>query len=353
MTAVEWVDGKVRFIDQTRLPTHELYVETDDYRVVGEAIKTLAIRGAPAIGVAAAFGVLLAVEGKEFATPDELVAEVNRASDYLASTRPTAVNLFTALDRMQRTVDGAARSSVFELLVRLRVEAMVIYREDVESCRNIGTLGARLIPAGTSVLTHCNTGALATAGEGTALSVIIAAARQKKIVRVFADETRPLFQGSRLTAWELVKQGIEVTLITDSTAGTVLQQEMVQAVIVGADRIAVNGDVANKIGTYPLAVLAAYHKIPFYVAAPTSTIDAAMATGADIPIEQRDPREITHVGESRIAAEGADVYAPAFDVTPSALITAIITEKGILRPPYARTIVGVLAEPGQAPGGGR
>jgi methylthioribose-1-phosphate isomerase len=342
MNAVEWTDGKVRFIDQTRLPREEVYVETADYRIVGEAIKTLAIRGAPAIGVAAAFGVLLAAEAGEYTTPGELLAGVKAAAEYLASTRPTAVNLFTALRRMDRALQGAGAASVFELLVRLRVEAMVIYREDVESCRSIGSLGAELIPPGTSLLTHCNAGALATAGEGTALAVIAAAARQNKVVRVYVGETRPLLQGARLTAWELARQGIETVLITDSTAGSVLQSGKVQAVIVGADRIAANGDAANKIGTYPLAVLAAYHKVPFYIAAPTSTLDPSTPTGSGIPIEERNPSEVTHLAGARIAAEGTRVFAPAFDVTPAALITAIITEKGVLRPPYPRSIAAVL-----------
>jgi methylthioribose-1-phosphate isomerase len=341
MTAVEWVDRQVRFIDQTRLPLEEVYVETADYRVVGEAIKTLAIRGAPAIGVAAAFGVLLAAEARQFPTPQELLDEVTRASEYLATTRPTAVNLFTALRRMNNALEGAGSSSALEILVRLRVEAMVIYREDVESCQTIGSLGAALIRPGSSVLTHCNAGALATAGEGTALAVITAAARQKKIVRVFVGETRPLLQGARLTAWELTRQGIETVLITDSTAGTVLQQGKVQAVIVGADRIAANGDAANKIGTYPLAVLAAYHKVPFFIAAPTSTLDPSTPDGSRIPIEERNPSELTHLAGARIAAEGALTYTPAFDVTPAALITAIITEKGVLRPPLGRAIAAL------------
>lgn len=342
MTAVEWIDGKVRFIDQTRLPQEEVYVETADYRVVGEAIKRLAIRGAPAIGVAAAFAVLLAAESEEFTSPEALLAGVKSAVEYLSSTRPTAVNLFTALHRMDRALQGSGAASVFELLVRLRVEAMVIYREDVESCKSIGAMGAELIPPGTSFLTHCNAGALATAGEGTALAVIAAAARQNKVVRVYVGETRPLLQGARLTAWELTRQGIEAVLITDSTAGSVLQAGKVQAVIVGADRIAANGDAANKIGTYPLAVLAAYHKVPFYIAAPTSTLDHATPTGAGIPIEERDPSEVTHLAGARIAAEGVSVFAPAFDVTPAALITAIITEKGVLRPPYQRSIAALL-----------
>jgi methylthioribose-1-phosphate isomerase len=350
MTTVEWVNDKVRFIDQTRLPLEEVYVETDDFNVIADAIRSLKIRGAPAIGVAAALGVQLAVEGKNFTTVEELLAAVSHAADVLAATRPTAVNLFTALDRMRRIVESSTASSIFELLLRLRVEASVIYREDVESCRRIGALGAELILPGSAVLTHCNAGALATAGEGTALSVIFAAAEEKKITRVYVDETRPLLQGARLTAWELVKKKIEVVLITDSTAGIVLQRGMVQAVIVGADRIAANGDSANKIGTYPLAVLAARHNVPFYIAAPTSTIDTGAPSGEAIPIEERRPEEVTHFAGQRVAAEGVRVFAPAFDVTPSSLIRAIITEHAVLYPPFERSIATLMAAGGgQAP----
>ena len=343
-TTVAWVEGKVRFIDQTRLPAEEIYAETADYRVVGEAITSLRIRGAPAIGVAAAFGVLAAVTGKEFPSARDFLSAMNEAVSSLASTRPTAVNLFAALQRMRHAVDGGESFPPSELLRRVREEALAIQREDVESCRRIGTLGAELIRPGTSVLTHCNAGALATAGEGTALSVITAAAREGKVTRVYVDETRPLLQGARLTAWELVRQGIEVVLMTDSTAATVLRQGKVQAVIVGADRIAANGDAANKIGTYPLSVLAARHGIPFYVAAPTSTIDPATPDGDGIPIEERPSEEVTHIGGRRIAAAGVKVFAPAFDVTPASLITAIITEKAVLRPPYHESIAAVTRE---------
>ncbi|HUI63743.1 MAG TPA: S-methyl-5-thioribose-1-phosphate isomerase [Bacteroidota bacterium] len=347
MTTVEWVDGKVRFIDQTCLPAEEVYVETDDYHVVAEAIRSMKIRGAPAIGVAAAFAILLAVGKRQFASGQEMLEEVGRAVEVLSATRPTAVNLFSALRRMQRTVEGSSSSAVPELFLRLAVEATVIYREDVESCRNIGSIGATLLPAGISVLTHCNAGALATAGEGTALAVIASAARQGKIVRVYAGETRPLFQGARLTAWELVRQGIETVLVTDNAVGSLLQQGRVQAVVVGADRIAANGDTANKIGTYPIAVLAARHRVPFYVAAPTSTFDLSVPDGAHIPIEERSPDEVTHIGGKRIAAEGVRVYAPAFDVTPASLVNAIVTEKGILHPPYPRFIAALFEQPAE------
>jgi methylthioribose-1-phosphate isomerase len=347
MVTVEWKDDRVRFIDQTKLPREEVYVETADYERVGEAIRKLEIRGAPAIGVAAAFAVLLPVVNKLYSSTGEMKRDFSIAVDHLSRTRPTAVNLFTALKRMRSVADDSATSSVDVLRDALLWEALSIQREDIEACRNIGEFGATLLRPGFSVLTHCNAGALATAGEGTALSVITRGAKEKKVVRVFVDETRPLFQGARLTAWELVKQGIPVVLITDSTAGTVLRRKMVDAVIVGADRIAANGDAANKIGTYPLAVLADLHGIPFYVAAPTSTIDHSTASGGEITIEERGSTEVTHVNGVRIAAEGVEVFAPAFDVTPNELISAIVTEKGILRPPYVASIARMKERPGK------
>jgi methylthioribose-1-phosphate isomerase len=343
MNTIEWLDGKIRFLDQTRLPSEEVYVETDRIPVLAEAIRSLRIRGAPAIGVAAGFGMLLAVDGRQFATADELRSTLEATATILESTRPTAVNLFAAIARMRRVVAAASGAGVVELLTRLRMEAMVIYREDVESCRRIGEIGAELLKPGSTVLTHCNAGALAAAGEGTALAVITTAARQGKITRVYVDETRPLFQGARLTAWELVKKGIEAVLITDSTAGSVIQSGRVHAVVVGADRIAANGDTANKIGTYPLAVLAAANRVPFYVAAPTSTIDITLPDGSQIPIEERRPEEVTHIGGVRVAADGVIVYAPAFDVTPASLITGIITEQGVLTAPYPKSIASTIA----------
>jgi methylthioribose-1-phosphate isomerase len=344
MTSVEWVGGKVRFIDQTRLPTEEVLVETSDYRVVGDAIKKLKIRGAPAIGVAVSFALLLAIEDKRILSQADLEQEFFAAINFLSQTRPTAVNLFTALNRMRRVYQDVSHADVLTIRYHLLEAARNIQQEDVDACRKIGENGAELIAPGSSILTHCNTGALATAGEGTAQSVITTAARQNKVVRVFADETRPLFQGARLTSWELLKQDIDVTLITDSTAGYVMQQRMVSAVIVGADRIAANGDTANKIGTYSLAVLAERHAIPFYVAAPVSTIDFGTRSGREIPVEERDEEEVTHVAGIRIAAEGVKVYAPAFDVTPQQFITAIITEKGVLRPPYGEAIAALRLE---------
>jgi methylthioribose-1-phosphate isomerase len=344
MTSVEWVAGKVRFIDQTRLPTEEVIIETSDYHVVGDAIRKLKIRGAPAIGVAASFALLLAVEDKRILSREDLQKELFEAVNFLSQTRPTAVNLFTALHRMRRVYQDVSHTDVLTIRYHLLEEARTIQQEDIEACKMIGENGAKLITPGSSILTHCNTGALATAGEGTAQSIITTAARQNKIVRVFADETRPLFQGARLTSWELLRQDIDVTLITDSTAGYLMQQRQVSAVIVGADRIAANGDTANKIGTYSLAVLAERHAIPFYVAAPVSTIDFGTKSGREIPVEERNEEEVTHVAGIRIAAEGVKVYAPAFDVTPQQFITAIVTEKGVLRPPYGEAIAALRLE---------
>jgi methylthioribose-1-phosphate isomerase len=351
MTTLEWADGKLRFIDQTRLPAEEVMVETADYQVVCEAIRSLKIRGAPLIGVAAAFAVLLAVRGSHCSTSPELHAVLGSAVRDLSATRPTAVNLFAALHRMETAARGSGEASVPAILERLSAEALAIQHEDVESCRIIGELGAGLIAPRSSLLTHCNAGALATAGAGTALAVVAEAARRGNVLRVFVDETRPLLQGARLTAWELVNLGVETILITDSTAASVLRRGDVQAVIVGADRIAANGDTANKVGTYPLAVLAMRHAVPFYVAAPTSTIDAALPDGEHIPIEERGETEVTHFGGRRIAARGVKVYAPAFDVTPASLVSAIITERGIVRPPFTQSLAGVL-RPLSATGGG-
>lgn len=351
MRSVDWIEGKVRFIDQTRLPHEEVFVETDDYRVVGEAIKALGIRGAPAIGVAAGFAVSLAVNAPGLATPRQLQAAFYDALNYLSQTRPTAVNLFTALARMRRAFERVDSPEAATVRRQLLTEALAIQTEDIEACRNIGLHGAALIQPNSTILTHCNTGALATAGSGTAQSIITTAAKMQRVTRVFVDETRPLFQGARLTAWELLKEGIDVILITDSTAGMLLQQREINAVIVGADRIAANGDVANKIGTYPLAVLAHRHHVPFYVAAPTTTIDERTPSGRYIQVEERDGRELTHIGDKRIAAEGVRTFAPAFDITPSDLITAIVTEAGILKPPFDEAIAGL--EINHGPGVGR
>lgn len=347
MRAVEWVDGRVRFIDQTKLPVDEVYVETDDYRAVGDAIRTLQIRGAPVIGVAAAFGALLALEASPARSVPELRAILVSAVDYLSATRPTAVNLFAALSRMTSAAEKSPADIPEDFRRDLLREALAIQREDIEACRRIGDYGASLLPQRSAVLTHCNTGALATAGEGTALSVIVTAARQGKITRVYADETRPLLQGSRLTTWELLHHGIPVVLITDSMAATVLRQGKVRSVIVGADRIAANGDTANKVGTYSLALVAHAHDVPFYVAAPVSTIDLETATGDRIRIEERDARELTHFNGVAIAPDGVEVFNPAFDVTPASLISAVITDSGIARAPYEASIAAILAGEGR------
>ncbi len=341
MVSIEWRDGMLRFIDQTKLPHQEVFVETDDYRVVGEAIRKLEIRGAPAIGVAAAFGLVLSAHAKSVDSVRALNEEFYAAMNYLSQTRPTAVNLFLSLERMRRTLDQNARADLPNLKRILLAEAKKIQQEDIDACRKIGEFGSSLIGFPSSILTHCNTGALATAGTGTAQSVITTAAKQGNVVRVFADETRPLFQGARLTAWELMKAGIDVTLVTDGTAGLLMQKREVDLVIVGADRIAANGDTANKIGTYMLAVLARQHGIPFYIAAPTTTFDFNTRSGRNIPIEERNPRDVTHIGDIRIAAPGVSVFAPAFDVTPNDFITAIVTEVGVLRPPFSESIAAL------------
>lgn len=345
MKAVDWIDGAVRFIDQTLLPAEERFVMTEDIQVIAEAIRSLRIRGAPAIGVAAAFGLVLGLRSPDRPDGSSVALRFDRAASLLGSTRPTAVNLFNVLTRMRGVLEAASGAGDREVIQRLECEARVIQDEDIEACHRIGELGAALLSAGTSVLTHCNAGALATAGDGTALSVVTTAHRQGKILQVYVDETRPLLQGARLTSWELLRAGVEVVLITDSTAASVLREGRVQAVIVGADRIAANGDTANKVGTYPLAVLAQRHNVPMYVAAPVSTFDPHSSTGNDIPIEERDSSEVTQVAGIRIAPEGVRTYAPAFDVTPHELITAIITDRGVLRPPYEPEIAGVLGKP--------
>ncbi|MBM4159486.1 MAG: S-methyl-5-thioribose-1-phosphate isomerase [Ignavibacteria bacterium] len=331
---IEWRDGKVRFLDQTRLPLEEVYVETDEEVVIADAIRSLAIRGAPLVGIAAGYGFVLAFQKLKTNDVQSTIAWIERTTNLFASTRPTAVNLFWALNRMRYVVIDAAGSALEETQSRLLDEAKAIHAEDEELCRVIGQLGAHLLPAASTVLTHCNTGSLATGGSGTAQSIITTAWEQLKLRHVYIDETRPLLQGARLTAWELDKLQIPFTLITDSTAAFVMQRGMVSVVLVGADRITLNGDVANKIGTYGLAVLAKHHGIPFYVAAPTTTIDFEMASGKDIPIEQRSGAEVTSYGQKQTAPSGIDVYAPAFDITPNELVSAIITEKGVLRSPF-------------------
>lgn len=340
---LEWKDGAVRMLDQRLLPVEEIYVDCKTYKDVAVAIKEMVIRGAPAIGVAAAMGVALGACAYRGSDRDGFMTHMADVFSTLSSTRPTAVNLFWALKRMNRLIGEHRGKPVSEVKDLLVAEALEIFEEDVRICREIGKNGARLIEDGMTVMTHCNAGALATAGYGTALGVIRAAVEEGKRVGVLASETRPFLQGARLTAWELKKDGIPVTLITDNMAGYVMRKGMVDAVIVGADRIAANGDVANKIGTYSLSILAKAHSVPFYVAAPLSTIDLACKSGDSIPIEERDPSEVTHVQGKRIAPE-VGVLNPAFDVTPNENISFIITEKGILESPLESSISNVMVK---------
>ncbi len=326
----------LRFLDQTLLPTKEVIVETTDYRVVLEAIRALRVRGAPLIGISAAYGLTLAARELLHSPSPDPHATLREVCDAFAATRPTAVNLFWALDRLRNVIDSA--TDIAALCAAIERAAREIHEDDARRCEAIGQYGKELIPAGAGVITHCNTGALATGGDGTAFSVLLAAHLAGKGIHVYADETRPLLQGARLTMWELQRAGIPATLITDSTAAMLMRQGRVQAAITGADRIAANGDSANKIGTYALAVAARHHGIPFYIAAPLSTVDLALATGEDIPIEERAAEEITDWGGRRIAPEDAQCYTPAFDVTPADLITGIITERGICTPPYGETL---------------
>jgi methylthioribose-1-phosphate isomerase len=350
LPTIEWQQDGIVMVDQRKLPTQEVYVRCDTPVEVARAIKTMVIRGAPAIGVAAAMGIALAAKRSKATGTRQLAADFQKTCDLLAATRPTAVNLFWAIERMKRMFGAAARAgaSVDEIRRLLEDEATRIHDEDVASCRAIGAFGAEVVPEAGRILTHCNAGALATAGYGTALGVIRAAAARGKVAGVFADETRPFLQGARLTAWELLKDGIPTTVITDNMAGTLMRQGLIDFVVVGADRIAGNGDVANKVGTYPLAVLAREHSIPFYVAAPLSTIDLATADGSCIPIEERNAREVTHMGSVRVAPEGATVRNLAFDVTPARLVTGVITERGIFRPPYEVSLRSAF-EPALAP----
>jgi methylthioribose-1-phosphate isomerase len=335
---IQWTDAGVVMIDQTRLPREQVFVTCRTYREVAQAIRSMVIRGAPAIGVAAAMGVALgAQEDADFGTADfEAVCET------LAQTRPTAVNLFWAIDRMRRLKASLDGSPQAEIVRRMIQEACRIRSEDIAICRAIGRNGAPLVPDGKTVLTHCNAGALATAGYGTALGIIRAASEAGKKIDVFADETRPFLQGSRLTAWELQQDGIPTTIITDNMAGHFLHSGRIGCVVVGADRIAANGDVANKIGTYSVAVLAKENGVPFYVAAPVSTFDLTLASGDAIPIEQRSASEVTHVFRVAIAPENIAVENPAFDVTPARYVTAIICERGVARPPYEESLENML-----------
>ena len=340
LPTIEWTDAGVVMIDQRKLPSAEVYVTCKSASEVAKAIKTMVIRGAPAIGVAAAMGIALGTRKSKATGTKQFATEFQKTCDLLAATRPTAVNLFWAIDRMKRAFAASAQAggSVDDIRQVLDAEARAIHDEDVASCRSMGAHGAALVPQTANILTHCNAGALATAGYGTALGVIRAAVEQGKKVAVLADETRPFLQGARLTAWELVKDGIDTTVITDNMAASMMQLGHVDLVVVGADRIAANGDVANKVGTYGVAVLAKEHGIPFYVAAPISTIDLNTPDGAQIPIEERNEKEVTHVGTARLTPSGARIRNPAFDVTPSKYVTAIVTERGIATAPYNESL---------------
>jgi len=346
LPTIERQPDAVVMIDQRKLPGQEIYVRCKTAQEVARAIKTMVIRGAPAIGVAAAMGIALGMQRSKASGTRQFAVEFTKLCDLMAATRPTAVNLFWAIDRMKKSFAAGVQAgqSVEELKDRLEREAQMIHDEDLESCRAMGRFGAEVVPAQARILTHCNAGALATAGYGTALGVIRAAAELGKVVQVFADETRPFLQGARLTAWELVRDNVPTTVITESMAGPLMRQGDVDFVVVGADRIAANGDVANKIGTYTVAMMAQAHQVPFYVAAPLSTIDLATPDGDHIPIEQRHTREVTHLGSTRLAPEGASVWNPAFDVTPHRLIAGIITERGIARPPYHVSLPGLFGK---------
>lgn len=345
---LEWIgdtDGHLRLIDQTLLPVQVAYVDCRDLEMVWEAIRSLRVRGAPAIGIAAAYGVVLASQKKAGQETQSFVACVNEAASYLATSRPTAVNLFWALDRMKATAQFAARTAApSDHLLMLLKEARSIENEDKRACREMGRHGAELLADGQGVLTHCNAGGLATSEYGTALAMIYAAHDAGKSVHVFADETRPLLQGARLTAWELQQHGIDVTVICDSTAAQVMREGRVHAVVTGADRIAANGDTANKIGTYSLAILARAHNIPFYVVAPTSTFDLTLRSGDSIPIESRAAEEVSHGFGKKTVPDGVSIYNPAFDVTPASLIHAIVCEWGIIRPVTAKAIAQMVGE---------
>ncbi|MDD4870471.1 MAG: S-methyl-5-thioribose-1-phosphate isomerase [Kiritimatiellae bacterium] len=345
---IEWISqsrkrlvpGRIRMIDQTLLPNKLVFLEIADVKKVWHAIKTLQVRGAPAIGIAAAMGVAVAVQNSKAKSGMQLAREVCKATDYLATSRPTAVNLFWALNRIKKLANANTRLSPAELKELIASTAVAIRDEDAAMCRAIGQYGLKFLKDGYTVLTHCNAGSLATAEYGTALAPIYTAIERGMKIRVYADETRPLLQGARLTAWELQQAGIEVTLICDNMAAHVMKQRHVNAVFVGADRIAANGDTANKIGTYGVALLAKAHKIPFYVFAPTSTFDLSLKKGSEIPIEERPAGEITKGFGKCIAPKGIKVYAPAFDITPAELITAIVCEKGIAKPDFSKSLPG-------------
>jgi methylthioribose-1-phosphate isomerase len=341
---LEWTPDGVRFLDQTRLPLEETYVLATTSDQVADVITTMVVRGAPAIGVAAAMGVALGIQKSQAKTTAELTTELDQISKTLAATRPTAVNLFWAIERMRRrffSLQAEPGISIPAIKDGLIAEARAMYDEDIAACKTMGANGADLMPSSGGVLTHCNAGALASCGYGMALGVIRSAVEQGHQLHVYADETRPFLQGARLTAWELMHDGIPTTVLCDNMSASLMRQGKIKAVIVGSDRVAANGDVANKIGTYAVAILAREHGIPFYVACPWSTIDMATASGDDIPIEQRAATEVTHHGGKQMTPPGVGIENPAFDVTPAKYVTAIITERGVLYPPYAEALRGL------------
>jgi methylthioribose-1-phosphate isomerase len=335
---LEWTPRGVVFIDQTKLPTEETYVTCTTHEQVADVIRNMVVRGAPAIGVAAAMGIALGLQNSKAENGSDLKRDFDQICETIRQTRPTAVNLFWAIRRMQEKFETLRALPVAQIKQAIIKEGQRMHAEDIAANQAMGRHGAALMPARGGVLTHCNAGALATAGYGTALGVIRAAVKQGKKIHVFADETRPFLQGSRLTAWELMKDGIPTTVISDNMAGAMMKQGKIEAVVVGADRIAANGDVANKIGTYAVAILAKEHGIPFYVAAPLSTVDLACPDGSQIPIEQRNAREVTHIAGKQMVPDGVSVENPAFDVTPAKYVAAIITEKGVARAPYEKSL---------------
>jgi methylthioribose-1-phosphate isomerase len=338
LQSIEWKDNHVRLLDQTFLPSRTVFIDIKDVGRMWEAIKSLRVRGAPAIGIAAAYGVYLGIKDLPDRSYSNFEVELNRICDYLASSRPTAVNLFWAIDRIKKTVHAHRNDPLDSIKIRILKLAQTIHDEDKRMCKQIGLNGVELVQKGAQILTHCNTGGLATGQYGTALSVIYHAFEKHQDLHVWVDETRPLLQGARLTAWELMRYGIPMHLVTDSMAGHLMSTGKVDLILVGTDRVASNGDMANKIGTYSLAVLARYHNIPFYVATPASTIDLSVSSGNEIPIEERDGKEVSTIAGHQIAPAKVPVFNPAFDVTPAELITAFITEKGIIRPPYTETL---------------
>jgi methylthioribose-1-phosphate isomerase len=336
---LEWTKSGVVFIDQTKLPTEEVYVNCTTHQQVADVIRNMVVRGAPAIGVAAAMGIALGVKNSKAENGADLKKDFDQICEAIRQTRPTAVNLFWAIRRMTEKFESLRIRPIAQIQQALIEESQRMHAEDIAANQAMGRHGADLMPSSGGVLTHCNAGALATAGYGTALGVIRAAVEAGKKIHVYADETRPFLQGSRLTAWELMKDGIPTTVISDNMAGVMMQQGKIGAIVVGADRIAANGDVANKVGTYTVAVLAKEHRIPFYVAAPISTVDLATPDGSKIPIEQRNAREVTHIAGKQMVPDGVQIENPAFDVTPAKYVTAIITERGIARAPYEESLL--------------